>query len=125
MTASATMSQAEPVTESVFASGATMAVVKPETVIFVPKSSLIAGVLAVTMMSAPVVHAHAWPANGGGETVNRDIELADRTTVEPDDIDLDTVPLLAELTPLPRGFRLAVLAPSFPAPDPDLLMFNE
>lgn len=107
------------------ATGATMGAVKGERVLFVPKTTLIAGMLAVTMVSPPVFASTRWTSAQGGETVNRDLALADGTVMEPDDIDLDALDFQAEVLPLSAGFRLAEVPSPFPPADPDLLTLEE
>lgn len=123
MSEAATM--VRPVTSYAPATGATMSAVKGERILFVPKTTLIAGVLAVTMMSPPVFASTVWTSAEGGETVNRDLALADGTFADQDDVDLDALDFHAEVLPLAAGFRLAEVPSPFPAADPDLLALEE
>lgn len=109
------------------ASGATMDPIEGERILFVPKTTLIAGVLAVTMMSPPVFAPAATLTSAeGGETANLDLALADGMLVDQDDlVDLDALSFEAEVMPLAPGLRLAEVAYRYPPPDPDLLVPEE
>jgi hypothetical protein len=107
---------------SVPASGATMVPAKDEKVVFVQRSTLLAGVLAVTMLSPPAVAAASWSRLDGGDTVNRDLAFAEDSALDEEGLDLDAQHMEMDLAPLPVGFRLAELAPVPPFIDPGLLL---
>lgn len=103
------------------ASGATMLPGRDERVVFIPKMTLIAGALAVTMMSPPVLAPVTLSISEGGETANCDLAFADESMFDRVEVDLETLHPELELRPLPTGFRLAALESPPPFVDPDLL----
>lgn len=106
-------------------SGATMSAVKGERVVFVSRSTVFAGVLAVTMVSQPTFSSKIWSAAEGGETVNRGLTLAEDQFVEQAEVDLEALNYEPEVFSLAAGLRLAELPAPYPPADPDLLQFEE